>query len=209
MSSSINAVAYVFGFLGAAMMVTSYMMKSMLPLRIVALVACFSLVVYGYLAAALPTLLLYGALIPINLRKTWQIHRLVRAIENAKGNTPVSEWLLPQMTRRVAKAGTVLWSKGDAAGEMLYLEAGRLQLLEYGEYLEPGSLVGEIGLFADDHRRTLSLVCASDCTLYSLSAEGMARLYYQNPRLGYHVMRLIVGRLMHDVEMARAAAGER
>jgi hypothetical protein len=34
----------------------------------------------------------------------------------------------------------------------------------------------------------------------------MARLYYQNPKLGFHVMRLIVARLMHDTEKARHEA---
>ena len=157
-------------------------------------------------AAAMPTLLLYGALIPINIKKTLQIHRLVQAIKNAKSDTPISEWLLPNMTRRTAKAGTTLWNKGDVATEMLYLETGSLRLVEYDQVLAPGSLVGEIGLFAPDNRRTLTLECASDCTLYSLSAEGMARLYYQNPKLGFHVMRLIVARLMNDAEKARHAA---
>lgn len=200
------SIAYLFGFIGAALMVTSYLMKSMLPLRVVALVACLFLVLYGYLAAAMPTLLLYGALIPINIKKTLQIHRLVQAIKNAKSDTPISEWLLPNMTRRTAKAGTTLWNKGDVATEMLYLETGSLRLVEYDQVLAPGSLVGEIGLFAPDNRRTLTLECASDCTLYSLSAEGMARLYYQNPKLGFHVMRLIVARLMNDAEKARHAA---
>ena len=200
------SIAYLFGFIGAALMVTSYLMKSMLPLRVVALVACFFLVLYGYITAAMPTLLLYGALIPINIKKTLQIHRLVQAIKNAKSDTPISEWLLPNMTRRTAKAGTTLWNKGDVATEMLYLETGSLRLVEYDQVLAPGSLVGEIGLFAPDNRRTLTLECASDCTLYSLSAEGMARLYYQNPKLGFHVMRLIVARLMNDAEKARHAA---
>lgn len=202
------SIAYLFGFIGAALMVTSYLMKSMLPLRVVALVACLFLVLYGYLAAAMPTLLLYGALIPINIKKTLQIHRLVQAIKNAKSDTPISEWLLPNMTRRTAKAGTTLWNKGDVATEMLYLETGSLRLVEYDQVLAPGSLVGEIGLFAPDNRRTLTLECASDCTLYSLSAEGMARLYYQNPKLGFHVMRLIVARLMNDAEKARHAAAK-
>lgn len=199
-------IAYVYGFIGAGLMVTSYLMKSMLPLRVVALVACLFLVLYGYFAAAMPTLLLYGALIPINIKKTLQIHKLVKAIENAKSDTPISQWLLPNMTRRMAKAGTMLWNKGDVAKEMLYLESGSLRLVEYDEVLAPGSLVGEIGLFAPDNIRTLSLECVTDCTLFSLSAEGMARLYYQNPKLGFHVMRLIVARLMHDTEKARHEA---
>ncbi|MFY8017413.1 MAG: cyclic nucleotide-binding domain-containing protein, partial [Inhella sp.] len=120
----------------------------MLPLRVVALLACLFLVAYGALLKALPTLLLYGALIPINIKKTLQIRKLVQSIENARADTPVSEWLLPHMHRRTAKAGTVLWRKGDEAKEMLYLEQGSLKLPEYGEMLIPGALVGEIGLFA-------------------------------------------------------------
>ena len=127
---------------------------------------------------------------------------MVRAIENAKADTPVSEWLLPHMTRRQVKAGTTLWHKGDKATEMLYLESGQLNLLEYDEAIGPGSLVGEIGLFAPDNRRTRTIVCATDCTLYGLSAEAMALLYYENPKLGYHVMRVIVARLLHDADVA-------
>jgi hypothetical protein len=33
-------------------------------------------------------------------------------------------------------------------------------------------------------------------------------LYVQRPKLGYHVMRLIVARLMHDTDRARASASQ-
>lgn len=199
-------VATIFGFIGAMLMVTSYLMKSMLPLRIVALVACGFLAVYGFLSSAMPTLVLYVALLLINIRKTLQIKRLVRAISLASADTPVSQWLLPNMTRRTVTSGTTLWRKGDEAGEMLYLESGHLCLVEYNEMVLPGSLVGEIGLFAPDHRRTLTLKTKSDCVVFCLSAETMALLYYQNPKLGYHVIRLIVARLMRDADLAREAA---
>lgn len=200
---TLDQFGYLLGFIGAALMLASYAMKSMLPLRVAALSACLFLVTYGALLKALPTLLLYGLLIPVNIKKTLQIRKLIKAIEQAKADTPVSEWLLPHMHRRTAKAGTVLWRKGDVATEMLYLDAGTLHLAEYGESLAPGALVGEIGLFSPDNRRTLTLECASDCVLYSLTAEEMALLYYENPKLGFHVMRLIVARLMNDTEKAR------
>jgi CRP/FNR family transcriptional regulator, cyclic AMP receptor protein len=201
-----TTIGYVCGFIGAGLTLASYMMKSMLPLRWVALIACIFFVVYGWLEAALPSLFLYALMIPINIKKIVHIRKLVRAIESAKAETPVAEWLLPHMSRREAKAGELLWAKGDAATEMIYLESGSVLLVEHDEILPPGSLAGEIGLFTADKRRTLSLRCETDCVLFGLSAEAMAELYYQNPKLGYHVMRLIVARLMHDVEKARAAA---
>jgi hypothetical protein len=201
-----DTIATVLGFIGAALMLASYLMKSMLPLRIAALTACCFLVAYGALKSALPTLLLYGALIPINIKKTLQIRKLVKAIGSAHADTPVSQWLLPHMHRRAVPAGTTLWRQGDVATEMLYLDTGTLRLAEYGETLHPGTLVGEIGLFAPDNRRTLTLEAVSDCVVYSLTAEEMALLYYQNPTLGFHVMRLIVARLMRDVQRHRPEA---
>ena len=197
-----DSLGYVFGFIGAALMVASYMMKNMLPLRMVALSANVFLVVYAVQGGSWPTVVLYVAMIPINVKKVLQIKKLIRAIENAKADTPISEWLLPHMTRRQAKAGQTLWNKGDKATEMLYVESGRLNMIEYDESIGAGAILGEIGLFAPDNRRTRTVVCETDCTLYGLSADAMAQLYYQNPKLGFHVMRMIVARLMHDTDLA-------
>ena len=199
-------IGYVLGFIGAALMVASYLMKSMLPLRLVALAACIFFFLYGWYTWALPSLVLYGLLIPINIKKAWQVHKMVKAIERARADTPLAEWLLPHMSRRVVKAGTTLWHRGDRADEMVYVESGMIRLVEHSEVLGPGTLLGEIGLLSPDNRRTLSVSCETDCTLYSLSAEGMAQLYYENPKLGFHVVRLIVQRLTHDAEKARLAA---
>ena len=198
--------AYVFGIIGAALMVASFLMKSMLPLRLMALAACVFFFLYNWTIWAIPALLLYGLLIPINAKKAWQVHRLIKAIKHAKSDTPIAEWLLPHMKRRKASAGTVLWNKGDVATEMLYVESGLIRLQEHKELLGPGTLVGEIGLLSPDNLRTLTIVCETDCVLHALSAEAMAQLYYQNPKLGFHVLRLIVQRLMHDTEKVRLAA---
>ena len=198
-----TTAGYVTGFIGAGLTLASYTMKSMMPLRLVSLAASVFFLAYGWLEAALPTLALNVAMILINSKKAWEIRTLVRAIEQAKSDTPIAEWLLPHMTRRQAKAGQTLWKKGDVATEMIYLESGTLRMVEHQEQLAPGSLIGEIGLFSPDNRRTLTVDCATDCTLYSLTTEAMAQLYYQNPKLGFHIMRLIVARLTRDADKAR------
>lgn len=198
-----TTAGYVTGFIGAGLTLASYAMKSMMPLRVVALASSVFFLAYGWIEAALPTLVLNIGMILINSKKAWEMRTLVRAIEQAKSDTPVADWLLPHMTRRQATAGQTLWKKGDVATEMIYLESGTLRLVEHDEQLAPGSLVGEIGLFAPDNRRTLTIVCATDCTLCSLTKDGMAQLYFQNPKLGYHIMRLIVARLTRDAEKAR------
>ena len=197
---------YALGFIGAALMIASYLMKSMLPLRLTALAACIFFFVYGWITWAVPSLVLYGLLIPINIKKALHVHQLVKAIERAKADTPVSEWLLPHMHQRRIKAGTVLWNKGDRAHEMIYVESGMIRLVEHGELRGAGTLVGEIGMLSPDNKRTLTITCETDCVVYALSAEDMVALYYQNPKLGFHVMRLVVQRLLHDAEKARVAA---
>ena len=199
-----TTTGYILGFIGAGLMLASYLMKSMLPLRVVALAANVILVAYAVIVGSWPTMALYAAMIPINLKKVAEIRRLLRAIEHARADTPLADWLLPHMSRREVPAGTRLWSKGDQATEMVYVERGELRLVEHDARLGPGSLVGEIGLFAEDKRRTGTVEATSDCTLYTLSAAAMAQLYYLNPRLGFHVVKLVVARLLHDAELARA-----
>ena len=95
---------YVCGFIGAGLTLASYTMKSMFPLRVVALAANVFFVAYGWLEAALPSLVLYSIMILINLKKAWEIRNQVRAIEHATSDTPIAEWLLPHMTRCQATA---------------------------------------------------------------------------------------------------------
>jgi len=201
-----TTAGYVAGFIGAGLSLASYAMKSMMPLRVVALGSSVFFLTYGWVEAALPTIVYSVAMILINSKKTWEIRALVRAIEQAKSDMPIADWLLPHMTRRQATAGQTLWKKSDVATEMIYLESGTLRLVEHDELLAPGALIGEIGLFSPDNRRTLTVECATDCTLYSLTKDGMAQLYFQNPKLGYHIMRLIVARLMRDADKSRQSA---
>lgn len=175
-------------------------MKSMLPLRIAAMASNVAFILYGYLEWILPALILHAILLPVNARRAWEIHKLVQDIEQAKADSPVAEWLLPHMTRRLAKAGEVLWRKGDTAEEMLYIHSGRVRLVEYDEPLGAGVVLGEIGLFTPERKRTQSVTCETECELYSLTSDAMHRLYYQNPRLGFHIMRLVVARLMRDAK---------
>jgi len=197
-------LGFALGLAAAALTFTTFMMKSMLPLRASALASNVFFVAYGYAESLLPIMILHGVLLPLNAARLLEIRKLVSDIQSAAADSPVAQWLLPHMTRRTAPAGTTLFSKGDPAEEMLYVYSGNVRIVEYGDVLGPGALVGEIGLFAPDLLRTQSVVCDSDCELYSLSQEGMYRLYYQNPKLGFHLIRLIIGRLMRDAAVRRA-----
>jgi CRP/FNR family transcriptional regulator, cyclic AMP receptor protein len=136
-----------------------------------------------------------------------EINRLTKQVEQATVESPVSEWLLPHMHLCKHKAGEVLFRKGDVADKIVYVASGKLKLQGIDHFIGPGELIGEIGLFSPEKVRTLTVVCDTDCELYQMTDEQIYRLYYQNPKLGFFFMRLIVERLLRDVKRGAIEPG--
>jgi len=199
----------VFGALGVLFSLASFVMKRMLPLRMLAIGANVFFIVFAIALffqpgtdpkAPLPGLILNVLLLPVNARRAWEIRKLTAEISRATKDAPVSQWLLPHMHRRRFKAGDVLFRKGDPADRLLYIASGELVLPAIGKRMGAGELLGEIGLFSPDNRRTQTLQAETDGELYEMTGEMLFQLYYQNPKLGFYMMRLIVERLLRDVQ---------
>ena len=192
--------ATVLGAIGTALLLASFLVKSMLRLRALALASNVFFIAWAYFEWVWPTLLLNSVIVPLNAWHIWEIRRLSKEIARATAESPVSQWLLPHMRRRSFKAGEILFRKGDEADELIYLASGELRMAEIGERVGPGELIGEIGLFSPEKKRTQSLVCETDGELYHMTGEMIFRLYYQNPKLGFYLMRLVAERLLRDVQ---------
>jgi CRP/FNR family cyclic AMP-dependent transcriptional regulator len=199
----------VLGAIAAVLSLASFMQKSMMPLRALAMASNVFFIVYGYVESIWPALILHTCLLPLNGKRLLDIRKLTAEIKKATETSPVSQWLLPHMTRRKFKAGEVLFRQGDPADSMIYISSGEVRMEGVNQTLGQGELIGEIGLFSPEKKRTQTLTCHTDCELYSMTDEMMYRLYYQNPSLGFYFMRLIVGRLQRDIARERAvqAAG--
>jgi CRP/FNR family transcriptional regulator, cyclic AMP receptor protein len=202
------------GLLGGAFYLASHFMRGMVPLRVLSLFSNVALITYalGHLKldwaalAVSPEFLLNSILLPMNAKRLVEILRLTRQIAAVTEKSPVSEWLLPHMHLHRYRAGHVLFREGDAADMICYVASGTLKLPALGTTIGPDSLVGEIGLFSAEKKRTLTVVCETDCELYTMTDEQIYRLYYQNPKLGFYFMKLIVSRLLSDVARHKAAA---
>ena len=191
--------------LGVAFTLASFAVRGMLPLRALALAGSVCFIAYGLIEWQLPSILLNLVLIPLNATRLWEINRLSREIARATRESPVSQWLLPHMRRRAFSAGEVLFRRGDTADRILYLARGELQLEEIGEPVRAGAVIGEIGLFSPDRKRTQTVSCATDGELYEMTEEMIFRLYYQNPKLGFYFIRVVAARLLKDVQRGEAA----
>jgi len=189
----------VLGLLGVAFCLASFAVKNMLPLRALALAGSACFIAYGYIESQLPSIALNVVLLPLNAVRMWQITRLSKDIARVTGDSPASQWLLPHMRRRRFRAGDVLFRRGDVADRLIYVRSGTLRLVEIGHVLGPGELIGEIGLFSPQHRRTQTIVCETDGELYYMTDEMIYQLYFQNPKLGFYLMRLVAERLLRDV----------
>jgi CRP/FNR family cyclic AMP-dependent transcriptional regulator len=196
----------VLALLGVGFSFLSFIMKGMVPLRLLALAANVCFIGYGAIQWLLPSMILNIVLLPVNVRRLWEIRKLSREISRATADSPITEWLLPHMRRVPFKKGQVLFRKGDVADRLIYLAQGQLRLEEIGQAVHPGELVGEIGLFSPDKTRTQTLVCDSDGEIYDMSEEMIFQLYYVHPKLGFYLMRLVTARLLRDVQRHQAAA---
>lgn len=203
MSFTLNA-ATVLGLLGVAFSLASFIMKRMLALRVLAMVANVFFIGYGLAISALPGLVLNCILLPVNARRVWEIRKLSKEITRATQESPVSQWLLPHMRHRKFTAGEVLFRKGDEADKLIYIAQGELRLAEISQPVAAGELLGEIGLFSPDKTRTQTLVAETDGELYEMTDEMLFQLYYQNPKIGFYIMRLLTERLLRDLRRQQA-----
>ena len=191
------------GYAGAALALTTFCMTTMLHLRVAAMGASVVLFVFGFLTEVYPTMALQLMLFPINTFKLLHVLKLVGRAERSPEQGGLSfASLKPLMIRRRVPAGTTLMRKGDIADKLFYLERGTLAIAELGKTLEPGAVLGEIGVFAADQRRTATVVSLTDCEVYELTERRTKELCFQNPAFGYAVMQLIIGRLLENQQAA-------
>jgi Cyclic nucleotide-binding domain len=203
----------LFNSVGSLFIVATASTKTMVPLRILAIVAnCFLIAFYAVSHQWVPFLLQAVAL-PLNAYRLYQMLVLIRNVRDAiRGNTSM-DWLKPFMSGRHYRKGDVLFAKGETASEMFCSVTGRYLLIELGIEVVPGQLVGELAMLAPDNRRTATLECIEEGEALSITYEQVEQLYYQNPTFGFYFLRLATARLFDNVgrmeaELARQRSAQ-
>jgi len=192
------------GYLASLLVFSTFYMKTMLPLRCVAIASNVAFMAYGLAGGIYPVFVLHVILLPLNCLRLRQMRGLIRKVREAsRGEIPV-EWLIPLMTRRNLSQGEVLFRRGDAGNAMHLILAGSIRIEEIGVVLGPGALVGEMGVFGPDNRRTATAVCVTDVEIGSISDKQAVQLYYQNPAFGFYLFRLVVQRVLENEQRWRA-----
>jgi CRP-like cAMP-binding protein len=193
------SIPEILGYLATAFNIAAYSMRTMIPLRIFAIVSNGFFVVYGATGGVYPVLLLHAILLPLNAWRLRQMIHLVRSIRNAETGEMQTEWLKPFMARRRYKQGDVLFRRGEIADEMFIPLSGRFRLVEIGVDVPVGQMVGELGFLSPRNLRSQTLECVADGDVLSIHYDDLRQLYFQNPEFGFYFLRLTTGRLFQNL----------
>jgi hypothetical protein len=196
----------VLGYAASLSVLITFLMSTMVPLRVVAIASNVLFASYGAVAHIYPVMILHVILLPINVIRLFQLMRLIRGIRAAEISELPIDSLLPFMTHRIVTAGHTLIEKGADADRMYYLARGRLKIAEIDKFVEAGAVLGEIGIFARDQKRMATVVCIEDCEIYELSGSKAKQLYFQDRAFSLAVLQLIIARLMEDIRLSAPSA---
>jgi hypothetical protein len=183
-------------WLAAALVFASFFMKTIVPLRMLAIAGNVAFIAYGLLGLrydifgkVLPILVLHCALLPLNVMRLREVTSNIKAIRSMASPGSASDFLIPYMRRLHCPAGTVLFRQGDRAADVYLLRRGRLRLQEFDKLLPEGELFGEVAIFSEGALRTATAVCEDDCELFSVGGEKLLELFYQDQRFAFQIAR--------------------
>lgn len=199
-------LAEVIGVAAAAASLYAAQSKTIIPLRAAIIAANCLAMIYSYLHGTYPTFLLNLVLLPVN---AWRLHGmlfLIRDIDAATKSDMNVDWLLPYTRPKNFKAGDIIMERGEYATAAYYLVAGEVEVVESKETFGQGTLLGEIGLFTPDGRRTKTVRCKTDVQTAVIDYDRFKELYFQNPQFGFRLLHLIVARLQDGQELAHSGA---
>jgi hypothetical protein len=193
------------GYIAALAVLATFCMKTMRPLRIVALFSNVVFALYGFFDGLYPVLALHVILFPVNLVRLIQFQRLTRRVQTAAATDLSVADILPLMHCRNVRAGETVFRKGHVADRLYYVGSGSVAIAETGVAIKAGEIFGEIGVFSPDRLRTATIVAATDCELYELTIAKAHELYFQNPAFGFAILRLIIARLLDNARHVTTA----
>jgi len=191
----------------SALVFLTFFMKTMIPLRVVAIVSNVAFIAYALLGLRygifdklFPILVLQVLLLPLNALRLRQMMRLTRMISDVStGDVPI-DGLIPYMTWEGHASGDALFRKGDPADKIYFIKSGAVTIPEVSKVMPEGSVFGEVGIFTPHRRRSASAICSVHSEVYSIHRDEVLKLYYQNPEFGFVIVRLLSRYVSENVD---------
>jgi CRP/FNR family cyclic AMP-dependent transcriptional regulator len=198
-------VAELIGVAAAAASLYSAHAKTMVPLRVAAIVGNILAMAFSFMLGTYPTFMLNAALFALHGWRLRAMLNLIRDIDVAARSNMNVDWLLPYTRPKHFKADDIMMERGEYATAAFYIVSGEVEIVELKETFGKGTLLGEIGLFTPDGRRIMTVRCKTDVQTAIIDYDQFKELYFQNPQFGFRLLHLVVERLQRSGELLRPA----
>ena len=189
-----NLVVHSFGYLAAILVFCTFYMRTMLPLRCVAIASNVAFLTYGLPLGLWPVAVLHALLLPVNILRLLQIGRMMANVRRASISDIDVGPLMSSLTLEIHAQGTVLYRKDDWGDRAYFIAKGEIDFPELGVKVGARQLFGEFAIFSPKHTRTASAVCATDVVLYRVDEQAFVSAFHHHPSFAFALMRLVMRR---------------
>ena len=199
------------GWVSAVLVFSSFFMKTMVPLRMVAICSNVAFITYallglkyGVFGRVYPIFVLHAALLPLNVIRLRQLKGSCCARCRRRTRTRRSARLCPvHAVTETTTPATFLFRKGDPADRLYVIDRGHVRFPEIGKVVSAGQVFGEVGVFAVENVRTLSAVCEEDCRIATPSpATRRSSSITRIRSFGLFLIRLVAGLVVENQGLA-------
>jgi CRP-like cAMP-binding protein len=198
------------GYLAAVLVFLTFYMRTMQPLRLMAIGSNVAFLAYAIPFHLWPIVILHGLLLPLNTLRLIQLRRMLAHLQSVRAQDLDVLKLVPHLAHEDHPPGKVLFRSGDTSDGAYYIGSGEIEIPELGIRCQAGKFFGEVGVFSSAGVRTASAVCVSAARLYRISHHDLAVAFHRDPVLAFALVRLIADRMAENSARAiRALAAER
>lgn len=196
------------GYAGGVLVFSTFYLKTMIPLRVVAIASNVVYIAYSAMAGLVPILVLHVLLMPLNIWRLIEVKQLIRKVRaSTQSGTNAPELIVPYLRQVKRRKGERVFAKGDSADSVYYLLRGSARLTGKNIVVPEGQMIGVMGIFSREHLRTDTAVCVTDAELGVISKDKILELFYGNPDFGAFLIRMVAQRAALDQQQHDAGAG--
>jgi hypothetical protein len=198
------------GWVSAVLVFSSFFMKTMVPLRMVAICSNVAFITYallglkyGVFGRVYPIFVLHAALLPLNVIRLRQLKGLLRAVQEANADETLRS-LCPYMVTETARRGRRPVQEGRL-GRPAVRHRPRPRAV-------PGDRQGGVGRPGVRRGRRVRRRerahpvrrMRGGLRMHTITRDKALELYYENPRFGLFLIRLVAGLVVENQGLAGA-----
>ncbi|MEM6579505.1 MAG: cyclic nucleotide-binding domain-containing protein [Pseudomonadota bacterium] len=196
-------VIEVIGWLAAVSKLATLSMRSMIPLRVLAIASSVFFIIYSGALQIWPLLAVEIAFLCFNAYRLYELVGVRRLVTHMTDESePDFSASMAYGKKHAIDAGNVIFKKGDPVDSLYYLAEGQVEIEDQHVTIGPGKIFGEMAFFNKSAERSATVRCLEDTIVYELDEKRFTRLQYEDPKFALAVMRTVTRRLVANASQS-------